>query len=384
MVAFLPSDANEVAELVRHAAASGIRLTVQGHGTKADIGAASENGAICDVTGIAGVVDYDPAELVLTVRPGTPLAEVEALLAANGQMLAFEPWDLTRSSGPGATIGGMVAAGLAGPRRVTRGSVRDHLLGFAAVSGRGERFVAGGKVVKNVTGYDLSKLMCGSWGRLAVLTELTLKVLPAPPLMRTLAIFGLEAATARLAMAKALGSRADVAAAAYLPGSGECPSRVLLRLEGIAPSIAARIDILAQALSDVELADMEDGNGEWGAVAGLSSLAGASQLWRIVLPARAMPELGQMLDAHGAAWLADWAGGLVWTGWTGEPAPIRAYAESAGGHAMLVRADGETRARIPTFHPQSAGIVRLEARVRRAFDPAGVFETGRFGDGHAD
>ena len=159
---------------------------------------------------------------------------------------------------------------------------------------------------------------------------------------------------------------------------------MLLGLEGFAPSIAALIDILVEALSDVELADMEDGNGEWGAVAGLSSLAGASQLWRIILPARAMPELGQMLDAHGAAWLADWAGGLVWTGWTGEPAPIRAYAESAGGHALLVRADGETRARIPTFHPQSAGIVRLEARVRRAFDPAGVFETGRFGDGHAD
>ena len=169
-----PRDAAELAEIVADAAARGRKLELRGGGTKADFGAPRE-AVVVSLAGLTGVVDYDPAELVLTVRAGTPLAEVQALVAAEGQMLAFEPW-----GEPGATIGGTIAAGVAGSRRVTAGSARDHLLGLMAVSGRGEVFVAGAKVVKNVTGYDLPKLMAGSWGRIGAMAELTVKVLPVP------------------------------------------------------------------------------------------------------------------------------------------------------------------------------------------------------------
>jgi glycolate oxidase FAD binding subunit len=384
MIKHNPTTPSEIAELVSAAAADGSRLAIRGHGTKAGAGAPSPAAVIVDVSGIAGVVDYDPAELVLTVRPGTPLAEVEAMLATKGQMLAFDPFDLARGQAKGATVGGMIAAGLAGSRRLTRGSVRDHLLGFTAVSGRGEIFEAGGKVVKNVTGYDLSKLMCGSWGRLAVMTEVTLKVLPAPEIEKTFAIAGLTPEAARKTMAAALGSQADVAAAAYLPGLSDAVSQTLLRLEGIAPSIAARIPILARAVNGCDIADVANGAARWTEIARLSALAGADRLWRIVLPARELPALAEMMERQDAKWLADWAGGLVWTDWPGDAELLRDHLTRVGGHATLLRADEETRSRVPMLQPQGAGITKLEERVRRAFDPAGVFETERFGNDHAN
>jgi len=333
---------------------------------------------------LAGVVDYDPAELVLTLRPGTPLSEVETLLSANGQMFAFDPFDPLRHLEKGATVGGMVAAGLAGSRRLTRGSVRDHLLGFTAVSGRGEIFVAGGKVVKNVTGFDLSKVMCGSWGRLAVITELTLKVLPAAQMETTLVVLGLNPKAAHTVMTRALGSRADVSAAAYLPARlGDC-SKVLLRLEGVPVSITARVPILSQALVGYDLQEVAEGSFLWREIASLSVFAEAARLWRIVLPSREMPALAQLLEEQSATWFADWAGGLVWTDWSGVTDVLRNHVANAHGHAMLIRADVETFAYVPALHPQMQGVARLEERVRRAFDPASVFETGRFGGGYAD
>lgn len=384
MAQYSPKTAAEVVELVGAAIAAGTKLAIAGHGSKSSVGVACPEAALLDLSGLAGVVDYDPAELVLTVRPGTPLSDIEALLTANGQMLAFEPFDPARGSPRAATIGGMVAAGLAGSRRLTRGSVRDHLLGFTAVSGRGELFVAGGKVVKNVTGYDLSKLMCGSWGRLAAMTELTLKVLPAPAEELTLVVSGLEPEEARKAMAMALASRAEVAAAAYLPASSGNPSQVLLRLEGIAVSIAARVPILATALGDVELQPGAEAATLWRDIADLKPLDAAANHWRIVLPARAMPRLAAMLEEQKSAWFSDWAGGLVWTDWSGDPGKLRTTVEQVGGHAMLVKASDEIRNMVPALHPQSLGVARLEERVRRAFDPSGVFETSRFGGRNAN
>jgi glycolate oxidase FAD binding subunit len=364
MAVLAPTTLDELTEAVRGTA----KLEIRGGGTKADMGAPRETD-ILDMTGFTGVVDYDPAELVLTVRAGTPLAEVQALLAENRQMLAFEP-----HGEEGATIGGVVTAGISGSRRVSAGGARDHLLGFTAVSGRGEIFTAGGKVVKNVTGFDLPKVMAGSWGRLAAMTELSLKVLPAPEHVATLAIRGQSVGEAARAMAQALGSPIGPAAVAFLPGA---EALTLFRLEGFAPSVAARAARL------VEAEPMIEADAAWTALRTLSGLPANAPLWRISLSGRQLPKLAEALDGLGAIWLADWGGALVRAAFDGDPVLLRDAVAGAGGHATLVRASPELRRTTPTFHPQPAANEALEARVRRAFDPQGRFETGRFG-GHGD
>jgi len=369
-----PESTQELARIVAEAAASGRRLEIVGGGTKAQVGAPRQAERL-DVTGFAGVIDYDPAELVLTAGAGTPLAEIEALVASNSQMLAFEP-----HGAPGSTIGGVVAAGVSGSRRLSRGAVRDHLLGFKAVSGRGEAFVGGAKVVKNVTGYDLPKLAAGSWGRLFVMTEVTLKVLPRPPVSLTLAVEGLLPRGAVAVMSRALGSQADVAAAAHAP---EGRGLTALRLEGFGPSVAARRATLEALLADagpIRALDETEAEAFWGSMRSLKPLANGPALWRAAVPAGRSPELVDALAPKGARWLMDWGGALVWLAWGGESRIVRAAAEAAGGHAQLIRASEALRRRTPALHPQPRAVKALEQRVRRAFDPMGVFETGRFLD----
>ena len=238
MPTLTPRDEADLCEIIHAAADTGGKLELFGGGTKTSFGAPRKTSPV-SLAALAGVIDYDPAELVLTVRPGTGLTEILDLVASEGQMLAFEPW-----GDNGATIGGTIAAGVAGSRRVTAGSARDHLLGFRAVSGRGETFVAGAKVVKNVTGYDLPKLMAGSWGRIGAMTELTLKVLPAPRLTVTLLAEGLSPDAAHRAMACALGSNAEVSAAAHL-----ARGLTLFRIAGFAPSVEARCAALPRLLA---------------------------------------------------------------------------------------------------------------------------------------
>jgi glycolate oxidase FAD binding subunit len=354
-----PETIEELAKIVAEAAAAGGKLELRGGGTKADVGAPRQ-AQIVDMTGFSGIIDYDPAELVLTAGAGTPLSEIEAAVAERGQMLAFEP------HGDGATIGGVVAAGVSGSRRLSRGPVRDHLLGFKAVSGRGEAFVGGAKVVKNVTGYDLPKVIAGSWGRLAALTEVTLKVLPRGPVTLTLAVAGLDPAAAVALMSKAMGSQADVAAAAHVPGL------TAIRLEGFGPSVAARRVMLETQAGARALAE-DQAEGFWRSMRTLS-LLGDGPLWRMIVPPSRGPDVVAALKAD---WMMDWAGGLVWL--TSQDAhAVRAAAEAAGGHATLVRAPEAMRRDIPALHPQPSGVAALEQRVRRAFDPMGVFETGRF------
>ncbi|MCH7629886.1 MAG: FAD-binding protein, partial [Proteobacteria bacterium] len=352
------------------------KLELRGGGTKADFGA-PRDAQIVSLAAMAGVVDYDPAELVLTVRPGTPLAQIQAMVAAEGQMLAFEPW-----GDAGATIGGTVAAGVAGSRRVTAGSARDHLLGLTAVSGRGEVFVAGAKVVKNVTGYDLPKLLAGSWGRLAAMTELTLKVLPAPRVTTTLVAHGLAPRAAYGAMACALGSNAEVSAAAHL-----MRGITLLRVAGFAPSVNARCAALPGLLRDhCALAPIGEAEAAslWAEAMTGHQLAGAV-CWRIHLPPRRAPDLIEALEPLGIDWAMDWGGGRLWVALDDAGSGVRTLAAQLGGEATLVRADAPTRARISAFPPRPAGVAALETRVARAFDPAGVFATTRFAeDAHAD
>lgn len=379
----LPRSEDDLIEAVSEAMAGSGRLAIVSGGSKSDVGAPSRAASL-SLKGLFGVVDYDPAELILTVRPGTGLREVQDLLAGEGQMLAFEPFDhgpIFGKPAGAATIGGVVAAGVSGSRRVSAGGARDHLLGLRAVSGAAKIFVAGAKVVKNVTGYDLPKLAAGSWGRLFAVTELTLKVLPRPEMTSTITVRGLDVREAIAAMSAATGSQADVAAAAHRPASAEGPAVTGLRLEGFRPSVAARLRLLESILASsgpVEELDEITAERFWTDLQTLRPLGGGSQLWRVNVPPSAGATLVETLAAEGAAWLLDWAGGLAWIAFDGDPSRVRSAALAARGHAMLVRASAELRAVIPALQPQPAGLAALETRVRRAFDPAGVFETERF------
>jgi glycolate oxidase FAD binding subunit len=369
MTILKPRDAQDLCAIIADAGASGIKLELRGGGTKADFGA-PRDATVVSLSALSGVVHYDPAELVLTVRPGTPLAEVQVLVAAEGQMLAFEPHGVQ-----GATIGGIVASGVAGSRRVTAGSARDHLLGFAAVSGRGEAFVAGAKVVKNVTGYDLPKLMAGSWGRIGAMTELTLKILPSPRMDVTLAAHGLSPRAGHAAMACALRSNADVSAAAHL-----ARGITLLRVAGFAPSVEARCTALPGLLRDhcaLHRMDAADAAPLWAEAMTGAALAGAVR-WRVHLPPRLAPDLIERLQPLGIDWAFDWGGGHVWIALDNAGIAVREAAAALGGEAMLVVADPAMRAAVPAFQPRAAGLTALEQRVRRAFDPLGTFATARF------
>jgi glycolate oxidase FAD binding subunit len=389
----IPDDEQELIEIVQHAQASRTSLEVIGGGSKRSVGLPQRVTTVISTSKFDRIIDYDPAELVMTVGTGVRLAEVEALLAANNQMLAFEPFDFAEAVDGTAgvsTMGGIVGAGFAGSRRLSAGNVRDHVLGFTAVSGRGERFIAGGRVVKNVTGYDLSKLMCGSWGQLAVLTEITMKVLPRPRVTLTLVIRDLDEAAAFAAMTRAVRSQCEVAAAAYLPhGFIDRASRTLLRLEGFGPSVEAR----AQALTDllmrigpswmIDRASLEESSALWGAIpARLINTEDPlrSVLWRVCVPSTAGVGLCARLRDLGAKFCVDWAGGLVWARTSAEinAAHVRTLAENGGGHATLLAAPAEYRSRVCAQHPESPAVARLTERVKAAFDPASILDPRRF------
>src|SRR5262249_7505295 len=251
-----PRDAKQVEEAISWALAQGKTLELVGHGSKRAIGRAAQWDATLDLSALSGVTLYEPEELVLSAKAGTPLHEIEALVAESRQELAFEPIDygpLLGGDAGAATIGGAIASNLSGPRRIKSGAARDHFLGFSAVSGRGETFKSGGRVVKNVTGYDLCKLIAGSWGTLAAMTDVTIKTLPRAETEETILVLKLDDAAAGKAMAAVMGSFADASAAAHLPTAAA--SRIVetasahgavtaFRLEGVAPSVAQRKKVL--------------------------------------------------------------------------------------------------------------------------------------------
>jgi len=380
---FYPSCEREIIEIVSNALCSGDRLTIAGGGSKQQIGR-SVDCSLISLGHLNGVMDHDPAELVLTARPGTPLKEIEALIAGERQMLAFEPYDHAPIFGgvPGtATIGGIFAAAVAGSRRLTAGRARDHLLGVRAISGQGELFISGAKVVKNVTGFDLPKLLAGSWGRLGIITELTMKLLPRPETTATCLVMGLDPSAAIGAMAKAMGSQADVSCAAYRPSSAKQTAICAFRVEGFAPSVESRCGKLHALLAghgEIVRAGQREADAFWGDMRSLASLPISSPLWRVNLPPSNAPSFLHDVAAEPGQYLMDWAGGLIWLATPCPAECVRAAAGRRGGHAMLIRADVGTRRDVDAFHPQPPGLAALEERVRRAFDPDSIFETGRF------
>ena len=418
-----PRDAKDVEAAVQWALAEGKTLEIVGHGSKRALGRAAQWDLSLDLSDLSGVTLYEPEELVLSAKAGTPIAEIEALVAASGQELAFEPMDYGSIFGAAhgrGTIGGILSANQSGPRRIKAGAARDHFLGFSAVSGRGETFKSGGRVVKNVTGYDLCKVIAGSYGTLAAMTDVTVKVLPRAETEETLLVLGLDDATAAKVMSIAMGSATDVSGAAHLPApvaarvAAAGKAVTALRLEGVAPSVEHRERVLEGLLKPFgELATLQEtaSRAMWKAVRDVLPFApslipllkgegrreapgrgqvskphptlqgevGERVLWRIsTAPTRGH----EVAAAIGEGELFyDWAGGLVWVALPatddGGAAKVRRAVASAGGHATLVRAPAALRASVPVFQPQDAGLAALTKRVKESFDPKGVFGPGR-------
>jgi glycolate oxidase FAD binding subunit len=367
--------------------------------------------ALLDLSALNAVTSYEPNELIITVQAGAPLADVKSLIDSRNQQFAFEPVDTAPLLGTAnlGTIGGMIGAGLAGPRRIKAGGARDHLLGAHGVSGFGDSFKAGGRVVKNVTGYDLCKLLAGSWGTLAVMTEVTLKVMPRPESERTLVLRGLDDIAATRAMTAALGSPFDVSGAGHVPNSafraagsglGELGDRgeavTLLRLEGITASAIHRAAALGKLLAPFGAADVLEDDASaavWGAVRDVqpfaaSGVLGAWPVWRIVCPPASGGALGQALSRDtGGDVIYDWGGGLIWAALPPKPdaqaALVRQRVDAAGGHATLLRTSDEVRRNVDVFHPQASGLAALSERVRQSFDPKGILNRGRMLRGSA-
>jgi len=366
-----PRDAVDAAEIIAGAQRP---LEPVGGGSKRAIGQPVE-ADLLDLAALAGIVTYEPAELVLTARAATPLATLDASLSTHAQRLAFEPPDFGTLLGVHGeqTIGGVLAANLAGSRRVAAGAARDHFLGFNAVSGRGERFRAGGKVVKNVTGYDLPKLLAGSWGTLAVLTDVTLRVTPAAELDRTLVVASATPAASVALLSAALGSPYDVSAAGFDPALGS-----LLRIEGFAASVAARTDALCAQLraTATEVIDGAASRQLWHSHASAVALAPSSVVWRIsVAPADAPAVLERLRPNR---YLLDWGGGLIWAAFDAVEA-ARVRAAFGAGHATLIKAPAADRAVSPVFQPQPSVAAAVAMRLKAAFDPRGVLNPGRMG-----
>jgi glycolate oxidase FAD binding subunit len=397
-MAIEPESTEELREAVASAVAEGAPLEVVGGGSKRGIGRATQTRAALDLSALRGVTIYEPEELVFSARAATPLAEAHVALADRGQEFAFEPPDLSRllRSDHAGTLGGMIAAGFSGPRRIKAGAVRDHFLGFHAVSGRGEVFQAGSRVMKNVTGYDLPKLMAGSWGTLAIMTDVTLKVLPRAQTQTTVVLWGLDDGKAVRAMSTALQSPCDVSAAAHLPAAIAARSAIdelrsaktaatLLRLEGVAPSVTARTAQLRNLLRDLGTLDELDEQrslAAWIEVRDVHFLSdpGDRLVWRLSVPpaegAAVLQRIREKADARG---FYDWAGGLIWLDLPPSPDGSAKLVRSSlsGGHATLIRAPLDVRAAIPIFHPQPPALAALTRRVKEAFDPKGILNPGR-------
>ena len=403
-----PETDEQVLDAVKWAASGKTPLAVRGRGSKDGFGRPVEAGHCLDLSALSGIEAYEPNELYMTARASTPMAEIEAALGQNNQHMAFEPPDLGRLYGnQGGTIGGDIACNLAGPRRIQAGAARDHFLGFNAVSGRGEVFQSGGTVVKNVTGFDLSKLLAGSFGTLAVMTAVTFKVMPAAEKTRTVLVLGLDdgegTTGAMQAMSTALGSSNEVSAAAHLPESAAALSGVsyvsgagkavtAVRVEGPGPSVQHRCRALRELLGDLgetEELHSENSAALWREIRDAGAFLDGGDpdggdVWRLSVPPTDGARVVQAILAEtGGRVFYDWGGGLVWLSVAANAGheKIRAAVAATGGHATLIRAPADVRATVAVFEPQPGALGELSARVKSAFDPNAILNPGRMVEG---
>lgn len=393
-----PADAGEdaCAAAIADAAAAGEPLLINGSGTKLAMLRPVQAARSLSTRDHAGITLYAPKELIITARAGTPVPEIEAALAKQGQHLIAEPPDLsTLLGGPAQpqTIGGVVATNLSGPRRIAWGAMRDHLLGVRAVTGRAEVIHSGGRVLKNVTGLDLCKLLAGSHGTLGVITEVTLKVLPAPEAAGTLVLPGLDVAAGVAALSAALGSPYGVSGAAWLPPAaaaripalaGPGRSVTLIRIEDFARSVDYRTGKLRRelAIDPAEILDDAISRAVWRAVRDAVPLPAEPEqaVWRVSVRPSAGPAVLQAADAAGANGFLDWGGGLVWlTGpaTTATHHAVMQAARDAGGTWTLLRAPEAMRAAVPVVPPEPEPLAGIARRVKAAFDPNGILNPGR-------
>ncbi|MEM9684318.1 MAG: glycolate oxidase subunit GlcE [Pseudomonadota bacterium] len=406
-----PKTAEDVLHAVRWAQTQEAPLEIVGHGTKRGWGRPGQSNHVLDMSALSGIELYESDELVLSALPGTPMAEIETTLADAGQALAFEPPDFGPLFGQPVgqqSFGGTIACNLAGPRRVKAGAARDHLLGFHAVTGRGEAIKSGGRVVKNVTGYDLSKLVTGSFGTLGVLTEATIKVLPRGEKTRTVLLYGQGDAGAIKALAVALNGPHEISAAAHLPPtlagrssvsyvieSGTSVSAV--RVEGPGPSVEHRCGALRQVWAGI--GDTEELHGHnsqtfWSEVRDVAPLLDEAPLtdaspaiWRIsVAPTAGAAIAEAAVDQLQAEVYFDWGGGLVWVAAENgrrEAATIlrAAVAANGGGHTTLIRGSEALRRAVPVFEPQPEPVARVTRGLKEQFDPNGILNPGRMYEG---
>ena len=393
MTALTPTCDEDIIEAIRLARSERSSIAVEGQGTKRLMGRPMQAKRVLSMQAMTGITLYEPAELVLSAKSGTPVAEVEATLAARGQMLPFEPMDyrpLLGSSGE-PTMGGLTATNLSGPRRIMAGACRDSLIGTRFVNGQGEVIKSGGRVMKNVTGLDLARTMAGSWGTLGVLTEVTYKLLPRPETTLSVVFHGLNDQQAVALLAAAIGSPFEVSGAAHLPVGIDRIAMTLLRLEGFAESLAYRAERLRVLLAPFGRCDIIDQTAStslWAQIRDVRWFAEPRNeaVWRIsVPPSKAPALLAQIAAGRRIRHLLDWGGGLVWiatasTELAGSEV-IRQAVRHAKGHALLVRASEGARGTDGTFEPLAPAVLKLSTGLKKSFDPDHVLNPGRMYSG---
>lgn len=369
-------------------------LLIEGNGTKSGMMRPVQAARTLSTAGLSGVTLHAPKELIISAWAGTPLPEVEATLASAGQYILAEPPDLSALLGASdkpQTLGGVVATNLSGPRRIAWGAMRDHVMGVRAVTGHAEVIRSGGRVLKNVTGLDLCKLLTGSHGTLGVITEITLKVLPTPEATGTLVLPGLDAVAGVAALSAALGSPFGVSGAAWLPA--EAAARVdgldhanqpvaLIRVEEFAPSVAYRLGRLRDQfmITGATILDTEASRAVWKSVRDAQPLVGGDAVWRVSVRPSSGPSVLRALRPLGLGGFLDWGGGLVWLAGAADRAThdaVERAALAAGGTWTLLRAPDALRGSVRVIPDEAAPLARITRAVKAAMDPGGIFNPGR-------
>jgi glycolate oxidase FAD binding subunit len=402
---FIPESPKEVLDIIRAARTDEKSLEIVGAGSKRAWGRPITSSALMDMYKLSGVTLYEPEELVLSAEAGTPMQEIQHVLTQHNQQLAFEPPDFAPLFGGEAgigTLGGAISANLSGPRRLQAGAARDHLLGFEAISGRGEEFKSGGRVVKNVTGFDLSKLLAGSFGTLGAMVSVTVKVLPRAEKTRTVLVFGLDDAKAIQALSETLQSSFEVNGAAHLPGAIAAKSGVsyvasagtsvtAVRLQGPAPSAEVRcqgVRALWQAHGEIEELHGHNSETLWREIRDIAPLLDnpTDQIWRLsVPPSDGDKVVGKIKNQLECDVFYDWGGGLIWLAAANDQEQVGDITRDAigllGGHATLLRGSPELRRSCDVFQSQSPELLRLTKSLKEKFDPEAVLNPGRMYEG---